>query len=102
MTQYYSLAYIMKTTEDVQPTFSYTPGNTGDVMLAKGPKGGFIRDVNLNYDIDTDILGITGQVRTERVLFDNSGVRVGIDSGLDHWLGDWTISCTLPGDHHSR
>jgi hypothetical protein len=82
MAQYYSLAYIMKTTEDVQPTFSYTPGNTGDVMLAKGPKGGFIRDANLNYDIDTDILGITGQVRTERVLFDNSGVRVGIDSGL--------------------
>lgn len=88
MAQYYSLAYIMKTTEDVQPTFSYTPGNTGDVMLAKGPKGGFIRDANLNYDIDTDILGITGQVRTERVLFDNSGVRVGIDAGLTDQSGN--------------
>ena len=88
MAQYYSLAYIMKTTEDVQPTFSYTPGNTGDVMLAKGPKGGFIRDANLNYDLDTDILGITGQVRTERVLFDNSGVRVGIDSGLTDQSGN--------------
>ena len=88
MAQYYSLAYIMKTTEDVQPTFSYTPGNTGDVMLAKGPNGGFIRDDNLNYDIDTDILGITGQVRTERVLFDNSGVRVGIDSGLTDQSGN--------------
>jgi hypothetical protein len=72
----------MKTSEEVQPTFSYTPGNTGDVMLAKGPKGGFIRDANINYDIDTDILGITGQVRTERLLFDNSGVRVGNDSGV--------------------
>ena len=88
MAQYYSLAYIMKTTEDVQPTFSYTPGNTGDVMLAKGPKGGFIRDANINYDIDTDILGITGQVRTERVLFDNSGVRVGIDAGLTDQSGN--------------
>jgi hypothetical protein len=88
MAQYYSLAYIMKTTEDVQPTFSYTPGNTGDVMLAKGPNGGFIRDANLNYDLDTDILGITGQVRTERVLFDNSGVRVGIDSGLTDQSGN--------------
>jgi hypothetical protein len=81
MAQYYSLAYIMKTTADVQPTFTYTPGNTGDVMFAKSPAGGFIRDSNFNYDINNSILGITGQIRTDRVIFDNSNVRLGIEAG---------------------
>jgi hypothetical protein len=81
MAQYYSLAYIMKTTADVQPTYTYTPGNTGDVMFAKSPAGGFIRDSNFNYDINNSILGITGQIRTDRVIFDNSNVRLGIEAG---------------------
>jgi len=81
MAQYYSLAYIMKTTAEVQPTFTYTPGNTGDVMFAKSPTGGFIRDANFNYDINNSILGITGQIRTDRVIFDNSNVRLGNQAG---------------------
>ena len=88
MAQYYSLAYIMKTTEEVQPTFSYTPGNTGDVMLAKGPNGGYIRNDNINFDISDNILGVTGQVRTDRVIFDNNNVRLGNNSGLTNQSGN--------------
>jgi hypothetical protein len=88
MAQYYSLAYIMKTTEDVQPTFSYTPGNTGDVMLAKGPNGGFIRDANINFDSSNNILGVTGQIRTDRVIFDNNNVRLGTEAGLTDQNGN--------------
>jgi hypothetical protein len=81
MTDYYALAYIMKTTDASTPTNKNLIGPPGSVSIAD-TNGGLTYNSNLKFNTGNNVLGVTGSVQTSRLIFDTSNVRIGRESGL--------------------
>ena len=83
MTDYHALAYIMKSPDGSTPP-SNLLGNQGNVLLANS-NGGITSDETIHFHYDSDmsmnILGVTGQIQTTRLIFDNSNVAIGYQAG---------------------
>jgi len=83
MTDYHALAYIMKSPDGSTPP-SNLVGEKGNVLLADS-NGGITYDKTIHFHYDSDmsmnILGVTGQIQTTRLIFDNSNVSIGYQAG---------------------
>ena len=82
MTDYYALAYIMKTPDASTPPNKNLLGPQGSVSVADN-NGGLTSFPTFMFDglSSPNVLGVTGTIKTSQLFFDASNVRIGPFSG---------------------